>query len=158
MLKLLDFAALEKSFHLAIISDSNQVYIESVLNHFNVRHLFTHIITNPAHFDEGGCLRVRRMIPANATQHNCPNGCSLNICKGNEIDKLIPHYDRILYVGDGRNDFCPSTKLRPVADAAFIRKDFGCDKYMIKNNICLKNKLVKWSSYEELFELIKGET
>lgn len=68
--------------------------------------------------------------------HGCPNACAVNICKG-AVDyrnlsvkstglahvliagkELLDHvakfgeYERLIYAGDGRNDYCPSTKLR----------------------------------------------
>ncbi len=73
---------------------------------------------------------------ADATQHNCKNPCSLNICKGQELDALLKRYNerglqikKIAYTGDGKNDFCPATRLRNT-DAFFMRKEKGLDVYL----------------------------
>lgn len=105
---------------------------------YNVGDCVTEIITNPSYIDEQGRIRVERHILANATQHNCANPCSLNICKGQELDALIKRYNeqghqlnKIAYTGDGKNDFCPATRLRNT-DAFFMRKEKGLDSYLNK--------------------------
>ncbi|CAG8749644.1 5842_t:CDS:2, partial [Acaulospora colombiana] len=98
---------------IVIISDANVVYIEEVLKAYGVRDLITHVITNPASWDENGRLRIRRLVPKD-NPHGCKNNCSENICKGKELLGHIssgPRYDRIIYVGDSMNDFCPATKM-----------------------------------------------
>ncbi len=44
------------------------------------------------------------------------------VVKGEEVQLLLKHchYDRVIYVGDGTNDFCPVTKLRST-DWVFAR-------------------------------------
>jgi hypothetical protein len=44
--------------------------------------LYTEIVTNPAEWDQSGLLKVGRHIDPSGPQHNCPNGCNPNICKG----------------------------------------------------------------------------
>lgn len=97
--------------------------------------LFDEIITNPAEWDPSGLLKVRRRVDPAGPQHACRVGCSPNMCKGElagkrclrsqqsdridageELDAFInkhqPAFDRIIYVGDGSNDFCPILRLR----------------------------------------------
>jgi hypothetical protein len=97
--------------------------------------LFTEIVTNPAEWDPSGLLKVRRHVDPDGPQHNCPRGCNENICKGDfqatylstciQCPAAVPagqelkaflkrqgDYDRIIYVGDGSNDFCPIVELR----------------------------------------------
>ncbi|KNC96844.1 2,3-diketo-5-methylthio-1-phosphopentane phosphatase [Spizellomyces punctatus DAOM BR117] len=98
---------------LIILSDSNTVAIKEILETHALTPHFDTIITNPAHFDSTGCLLVHRLIPP-TTPHSCPNGCAVNICKGQALMEYIhTHgpFDHIIYVGDGRNDLCPATKL-----------------------------------------------
>lgn len=51
------------------------------------------------------------------------------MCKGDELDAYLEanggkdSYDRIAYVGDGGNDFCPLLRMRK-GDVAFVRKGF----------------------------------
>lgn len=53
-----------------------------VVQEHGVRDLVSDIITNPAYIDDQGRLRIKRRILATDPQHNCPNPCGVNICKG----------------------------------------------------------------------------
>lgn len=61
----------------------------------------------------------------------------MNICKGQELDAVITRYQqqgvcalgKIAYTGDGKNDFCPATRLRNT-DTFFMRKEKGLDRYL----------------------------
>lgn len=46
--------------------------------------------------------------------HGCHLPCEPNICKGQELQKLIDsqRWDQVIYMGDSTNDFCPSTRLQ----------------------------------------------
>ncbi|KAI0256282.1 putative phosphatase-domain-containing protein [Lactifluus subvellereus] len=121
------------------LSSANSVYISTILESKGLQDLFTEIVANPAEWDPSGLLKVRPHVGPNGPQHNCPVGCDPNICKGdfagfadrstrhvwhsragisagNEFDAFVKHhganYDRIIYVGDGSNDFCPILRLR----------------------------------------------
>lgn len=95
--------------------------------------LFEEIITNPAEWDPSGLLKLRRRIDPDGPQHQCKVGCSPNMCKGtvcfvfctefqsdiypgDELEAFLerhkPAFDRVIYVGDGSNDFCPVLRLR----------------------------------------------
>lgn len=80
--------------------------------------IFEEIITNPAEFKESGLLEIKRRILASASQqHSCKVGCSANMCKGEELEAFLERkggrstFDKIIYVGDGSNDFCPLLRL-----------------------------------------------
>lgn len=100
----------------AIVSDANTVYIESMLEHYGLSSLVTEVVTNPAVFEQDhqrSSLRVRpyhdeTVKPA----HGCPL-CPSNMCKGIILDRLRRKHSasRVLYVGDGTGDFCPATRM-----------------------------------------------
>ena len=96
-----------------ILSDANEVYIETVLRSRELTSDFPVVVTNPAKFDEAGRLHIQPHQPLDQP-HRCPN-CPSNLCKGavlqRWLDELSPA--RCVYVGDGGGDFCPATKLRP---------------------------------------------
>lgn len=79
---------------------------------------FEEIITNPAEFQSSGLLELKRRVDPNGPQHGCKIGCSANMCKGDELDAFMQRnggwdsVDRVVYVGDGGNDFCPLLRLR----------------------------------------------
>ncbi|ORX92911.1 hypothetical protein K493DRAFT_316292 [Basidiobolus meristosporus CBS 931.73] len=127
MIKALHVAK-EANADIMIISDANTVAISKVLHHYQVSQLFANIITNPAQWREGK-LVIDRLVPKE-TPHGCCTSaegfghtCSVNMCKGREITRVMLEggYDRVIYVGDGANDFCPITKLR-ANDIALVRR------------------------------------
>lgn len=113
-----------------LLSNSNTFYIDTILRHHKLDTLFDEIVTNPAAFNEHGALILQRRILATDTQHTCNVGCSANMCKGAELDAFLHRnggrtaFDRIIYVGDGGNDYCPVLRLG-ANDVAFVRKFRG---------------------------------
>jgi hypothetical protein len=73
----LQFLQLRECF-VAIVSDSNTVYIDAVLRASKAQHLINQIITNPAEFAPTGRLSL---YPYQAEEHDCPL-CPDNLCKG----------------------------------------------------------------------------
>jgi pyridoxal phosphate phosphatase PHOSPHO2 len=67
-----------------ILSDSNQVYIESALKHHELDHFVSEIITNPSFFSEDGVLKVDRLQPRD-DPHGCLETCTVNICKSMDL-------------------------------------------------------------------------
>jgi len=98
------------------LSNANSVFINTILESKGLQNLFEEIVTNPAEFEPSGLLKLRRRVDPNGPQHSCTVGCSPNMCKGEELAAFLerhkPGYDRIVYVGDGSNDFCPILRLR----------------------------------------------
>lgn len=104
-----------------------------------MENFFEEIITNPAEFLDSGLLQLKRRVDPSGEQHGCKVGCSANMCKGElfcigifskimlissasrtgeELDAFMARnggwesWDRVVYVGDGGNDFCPLLRLR----------------------------------------------
>ncbi|BGP16753.1 hypothetical protein JCM10213_002144 [Rhodosporidiobolus nylandii] len=102
-----------------ILSNANSVYIDTILKHNGVDKDVDEVVTNPAHFEENGLLVVKRRVDPAGPQHACKVGCSANMCKGDEIEKIIAarggwdSFDKVIYLGDGGNDLCPVLHLRP---------------------------------------------
>ncbi|KAF9351681.1 hypothetical protein BGX26_010360 [Mortierella sp. AD094] len=142
----------ENGWTLAIVSDANTVYIDGILEHYKIRHLFSAIITNPAFWDADDRLHIQRLIPVDAPPHGCPTRmCGLNICKGQEVDKLLENFGRrgslqtgdgdviearttakMIYVGDGQNDYCPALRMKRQQDIFFVRRGRSLEKYLTK--------------------------
>lgn len=88
--------------------------------HHDLTTLFSEIITNPAQFDSAqpDLLHVGRRLPASAPPHGCKVGCLVNMCKGAELDAFVAArggweaHKRVVYIGDGGNDFCPLLRMR----------------------------------------------
>lgn len=147
---------------LAIISDSNTKYIDTLLTHHKVRQLFgDNIITNRGEILETDQIVVhKRHDPETKGHHGCPNGCAINLCKGHEILEFIKEngpFDYVVYSGDGKNDWCPSTKLSST-DYVCPRVGYRLEK--IINNDKTEGKLLKaqvlpWTTESDLFANFK---
>ncbi|KAH8547672.1 phosphatase phospho-type [Umbelopsis sp. PMI_123] len=142
-----------------IISDANTVFIESILKANGVRQYVHKIITNPAKFDNEGRLIINRLISKNSKPHGCSNGCALNICKGLELTKYLEEhgpFQKIMYVGDGANDYCPSTQLHG-GDKVFVRKGKALEA-LLKNQPdrvqSIKCDVQYWNGPQEILDSV----
>lgn len=141
---------------LMVLSDANTFFIECILEANNIKHLFKSIIANPGQI-EAGRLRIQRYYP-NTFKHDCINPCTVNLCKGMELTKILQdrqHYEQVVYIGDGANDFCPITKLTS-ADFALPRKNFALENVIAQRHpttINLQAALMPWSTGDDLFRI-----
>jgi len=85
------------------------------------------------------------------------------MCKGEELDAFVhrhgPSYDRVIYVGDGHNDFCPILRLRE-QDMVLCRNDRGLSKRIAKEGTTagLKCQVKYWGGaweVEEIFDKLE---
>ncbi|KAI8350054.1 phosphatase phospho-type [Mortierella sp. GBAus27b] len=152
----------DSGWKLIIVSDANAVYIEGILEHYKIRHLFSTIITNPAYWDEQDRLHIQRLVPADAP-HGCPNGiCSLNICKGQEVDKLIEHLGertgtRMMYVGDGTNDYCPALRMESSEDTLFVRKGRSLEGFLARSESAIRGRISYWALAGDILRALQSE-
>ncbi|KAI8075053.1 phosphatase phospho-type [Gongronella butleri] len=149
--------------HVVILSDANSFFIETILEAYGVRDLVHHIITNPAHLDDHtGRLRIERRRPQSAPPHQCPHPCTPNICKGQELDAYLAlhgPYQKIMYVGDGTNDYCPATRLRE-GDRYFVRNGKGLKAYLEEHPDDLagiKATITYWDTSITVHEAVEQE-
>ncbi|NXO81617.1 PHOP1 phosphatase, partial [Sitta europaea] len=108
-------------FELVLISDANTFGIEAKLRAAGVRSLFRKVFSNPASFDRRGFLTL-------GPYHS--HKCLDNMCKRKILSEYLAEraredveFQRVFYVGDGANDFCPAGTLT-AADVAFPRKGY----------------------------------
>jgi pyridoxal phosphate phosphatase PHOSPHO2 len=140
---------------LVIVSDANDVYIKEILEEHNIYNLFDIIITNGSEFRDG----ILKIIPYTTPEiHGCSQ-CPDNICKRKVLADLfgqnkINSNNKIIYVGDGRNDFCPS---------AFLLENFANDGYICaRTGFTLANMLrpsanphvCEWKNGKDLYECV----
>jgi pyridoxal phosphate phosphatase PHOSPHO2 len=111
-----------------IISDANSVFIKDWLSYSSLTHIVKRVFTNHAGYDEDGCLKIAMYH----TNDSCQL-CTKNMCKGYVLDSFLEEraslgekYLHIMYIGDGRNDLCPSLRLSE-KDVVFPRKGFQLD-------------------------------
>ncbi|XP_060194460.1 inorganic pyrophosphatase 2-like [Lycium barbarum] len=146
---------------LRIVSDANVFFIETILKHLGIRDCFSEINTNPCYVDEED-NRVR-IFPYDDF-HGCNNPCPPNMCKGLILERIMQaegNNKRMIYIGDGSGDFCPSLKLRE-GDFVMPRKDFPAWNLIKENTTLVKAPVHEWTDGEELerilLQLINGIT
>ena len=153
-------------FEVIVISDSNSTFIKYSVDKHNLGNTVNvnAIYTNPATYDETGCLKI--------DWFHRQDWCDLsteNLCKGHILDSHIAKrkeenivYDYIVYVGDGTNDLCPALRLRE-RDYICPRKDFRLWKKLKKLGLLngetcdleLKATILEWETAAPVLELIK---
>ncbi|GMF50040.1 unnamed protein product [Phytophthora fragariaefolia] len=99
-----------------VISDGNTSYIESMLEHREMKQHVKQVFANPVEYEAMDDGRTRLRIRPYHADHLEPHGCSWcpsNMCKGRILDSIrrSKSYSRIVYVGDGTGDFCPASRL-----------------------------------------------
>ncbi|KAL1778861.1 phosphoethanolamine/phosphocholine phosphatase isoform X1 [Sigmodon hispidus] len=122
---LLQFVAKQGScFEVILISDANTFGVESALRAAGHHSLFRRIFSNPSGPDARGLLTLRPFHT-----HSCSR-CPANMCKHKVLSEYLRerardgvHFERLFYVGDGANDFCPMGLLAG-GDVAFPRRGY----------------------------------
>lgn len=140
-----------------IISDANQFFIDTILNHHGLLGCFTKIVTNPSLIDHEGRLRILPYHNSSSSPHGC-NICPSNLCKGMVIEEIQVSMskngeEKMIYVGDGNGDYCPSLKLGE-KDHVMPRTDFPLWKKINKNHKTVKAKIRDWGNGEELERIL----
>ncbi|EFN80840.1 pyridoxal phosphate phosphatase PHOSPHO2 [Harpegnathos saltator] len=141
-----------------IISDSNSLFINWWLQSKKLEHTVSRVFTNPAQFDEDGRLKVDMYH----MQRSCDLS-SMNLCKGKILMDFISekhaqdvYYDRIVYIGDGKNDLCPILRLSE-ADLACPRKDYMLIKCLAKlpHNMHPVATIMAWKDGTDLLQSLE---
>lgn len=165
----------------AIVSDANNIFIDTILRNNNVlnddssnRSIFTtkHIYTNKATWQETataddnskryglGCVDVQRFHSPTLTPHHCSNKCPPNLCKGSVLQQLKQNLNissdaatatcthRLIYLGDGGNDFCPSTLLA-ADDWLLVKRNFTLDTLVTQHADRIKAQVHRWDTQAE---------
>ncbi|KAK9706524.1 hypothetical protein RND81_07G132800 [Saponaria officinalis] len=141
---------------LKVVSDANTFFIEIVLTHLGLRDCFSEINTNPSYVDDEGRLRIfphhRDFVNLS---HGCCNPCPSNMCKGDVIKRILRDESnkKIIYLGDGSGDYCPSIKLRP-GDHVMPRKNFPVWDLISKNPSLIQAKIHEWSNGDDLEQVL----
>jgi pyridoxal phosphate phosphatase PHOSPHO2 len=160
--KMLDAARLAAStphVELRILSDANTEFIRTILEAHSLQHAFKVVATNPAEWDDEGCLRVRRFHDPSRVPHGCTL-CPKNLCKGEVLRAWLataPHAPRVFYIGDGRGDLCPALALRD-HDIVFARRE--CDLLRLattEHASAMRAEVVPWASGDDVLARMRVE-
>ncbi|OVA11338.1 Phosphatase PHOSPHO-type [Macleaya cordata] len=136
---------------LRIVSDANVFFIETILKHYGLLEYFSEINTNPSFIDEQGRLRI---LPFTSFPHGCTVSCPTNMCKGKIIERIRASSfgegkKQLVYIGDGKGDFCPSLKLRE-GDYVMPRKNYPVWELICSNSLLIKAEIHEWRDGDEL--------
>ncbi|XP_033639473.1 pyridoxal phosphate phosphatase PHOSPHO2-like [Asterias rubens] len=167
MLEFLKYQEKAPSVDTIIASDANSFFISCIMEGVGLANAYKEIFTNPAEFDDEGCLKIQHHH-----QHDCPR-CAVNMCKGTILKDYIARmrqsngieYDRVLFVGDGGNDFCPCLALGE-RDFVFPRKGYKLIQKIEKYNKespsdsephqKLRATVVPWDNAREILNCLQG--
>ncbi|KAK1274320.1 Inorganic pyrophosphatase 2 [Acorus gramineus] len=143
---------------LRVVSDANHFFIETILRHHGLFEYFSEINTNQSFIDEDGKLRIQPYHDFNSASHGCSNPCPPNMCKGLIIKRiqdsmLSSGEKRIIYLGDGKGDYCPSLRLAE-GDFMMPRKNYPVWELITSNPLLLKAEIHKWSDAEEFEKVL----
>ncbi|KAJ6713981.1 INORGANIC PYROPHOSPHATASE [Salix viminalis] len=97
--------------------------------------------------DEEGRLRISPHHDFTQSSHGCTL-CPPNMCKGLIIERIQASISKegskkIIYLGDGAGDYCPSLKLTE-ADYVMPRKNFPAWALISKNPLLVKAEIHEW--------------
>ncbi|XP_041833572.1 pyridoxal phosphate phosphatase PHOSPHO2 [Melanotaenia boesemani] len=144
-----------------VISDSNTMFIEWILKASGLQTAVDQVFTNPAKFNESGYMEVQCYH-----SHDCQK-CPINLCKRRVLELYLSkqadegvEYERIFYVGDGGNDFCPTACLRE-HDAVMPRKGYTLEKLLARleaqeGSTSPLAKVIVWSSGADILQELKA--
>lgn len=138
-----------------VISDSNMEFIRCWCDANGITKLVSRVYSNPANFDENDLLTIHPFHKQTTCQMS-----QMNLCKGQVLQEHIARhttaggsYDKVFYIGDGSNDYCPITKLRA--------EDFGCARVgfklekMLEESSIVKAETLLWENGIDLLDKIK---
>ncbi|KAJ4831191.1 hypothetical protein Tsubulata_039517 [Turnera subulata] len=143
---------------LRIVSDANLFFIETILKHLGLRDYFSEINTNPGYVDEEGRLRISPYHDFTKSPHGCGGLCPPNMCKGLVIERIQASLSKegnkkIIYLGDGVGDYCPSLKLTE-ADYVMPRKNFPVWDLISRNPMVIKAEIHEWTDGADLEKVL----
>lgn len=150
---------------LRVLSDANAFFIDTVLAHHGLRPLFTEVNTNPSHVDAStGRLRIAPChafdAASGAAAHGCCVGtCPPNMCKGAVLDRVLREAraarKRVVYLGDGRGDYCPALRLRR-EDFVMPRRGFPVWDLICEDPAKVQAEVHPWADGADMEDTLLG--
>ncbi|XP_059207599.1 pyridoxal phosphate phosphatase PHOSPHO2 [Centropristis striata] len=162
MTDLLTFISEHKSsIDCIIISDSNTMFIDWILQASGFQAAVDQVFTNPAKFNELGYMEVQCYH-----SHDCRQ-CPVNLCKRKVLELYLSEqsgrgvqYEQVFYAGDGGNDLCPTSCLRG-HDVVMPREGYTLEKLLAKmegeeDDCSLRARVIAWSSGTDILKELKA--
>ncbi|XP_078177043.1 inorganic pyrophosphatase 1-like [Carex rostrata] len=140
---------------LRIVSDANIFFIETILKHHGLMNYFSEINTNSSYVDNEGRLRISPYHDFTISSHGCSLGtCPPNMCKGLIIERIKKSMykegkQRLIYLGDGKGDYCPLLKLSE-RDQMMPRRNYPVWDLICSKQNDINAQMYDWADAEEL--------
>jgi pyridoxal phosphate phosphatase PHOSPHO2 len=147
------------NFEVIIISATVSLFIEWILDKNQLSSVFSQIFCQNSQLDEDCLISIRQFH-----NHDC-RLCNSSQCKGTILREYLENrknqIDKVVYVGDGENDYCPALSLND-NDVLFPREKWGLHKKLEDGSKeDLRCRTILWSSGEvikqELCKIIGGK-
>jgi 2,3-diketo-5-methylthio-1-phosphopentane phosphatase len=156
-IELFDFIKNNKdNFETVIISGTNSLFLKWALEKKGITDLFPVCFTNWSEIDEEYVIKIKQHH-----HHSCKD-CDESLCKKTVLNEFIinhkevNNFSKIIYVGDGENDYCPATFLKE-GDLLFSRLDFPLELKLFKNGFIqnIRSEVHVWKDGYEILQEIK---
>ncbi|XP_007899691.1 phosphoethanolamine/phosphocholine phosphatase [Callorhinchus milii] len=148
-------------FECIIVSDANIYFISTILEANGLSAVFQKVYTNPSYFDNRGSLVISPFH-----SHKCQQ-CPVNMCKRQILHEHLMQrlkevqIEKVLYAGDGANDFCPSSVLT-ATDVVFPRKNYPLDRMISEvkgvKPLVFKAQVVPWENGGDILAFLQEMT
>jgi pyridoxal phosphate phosphatase PHOSPHO2 len=138
-------------FDVRIVSDANDVFIDSCLKGKEIDIDSKHIVTNAGWWNEKDQLQIRMFHEHRyGSTHECDR-CPPQMCKSFILRELLQAstYARRIYFGDGGGDACPVINVLREGDVVFARRDFAMHRRSAGKT---KAKVLAWSDGVEMLK------
>ena len=153
--ELFDYLRKNKPKYKIIICSSGIDYsIKYILKYYGFLDLIDDFICTKGYIgDEKSDTLI--YVPLNQFPNSCEL-CTASQCKSNELQKYLKKnkFDKILYICDGSNDFCPSKKILKKDDIVFTRINNSLYKKLFeenyKNELCCE--IFPWKNGDEIVQ------
>jgi 2,3-diketo-5-methylthio-1-phosphopentane phosphatase len=150
----------KNKFETLIVSGANTLYIQWIIDCHKLHNIIDGFYSNFAEPHDDLLIKI---VPNHShdckicevDQAQCKKKVLNEYFKNKNIDYL-KEYSNILYVGDGENDYCPSTLLEP-DNYLFPRQDYALHNMLVEENIerKLKCNIHPWINGLSVLEVIK---
>uniref|UniRef100_W8BU54 Pyridoxal phosphate phosphatase PHOSPHO2 n=1 Tax=Ceratitis capitata TaxID=7213 RepID=W8BU54_CERCA len=137
----------EPTYDMICISDCYRLLVNDWLESHALSECFTGVYCNPTEINENG-----ELIASSYHCVECPYSPP-NLCKRHVMDAFIAmqkqlhiKYDRVVYIGNGKGDFCPVLSLRSCDLMCARQDDVLAEKIKSSKKFKLKPKIYLWNN------------
>jgi pyridoxal phosphate phosphatase PHOSPHO2 len=153
----------ENKLEQIIVSDSNYYNISTILKHHNLIDQFKHIVTNPIVINDSSTFTIYPLHDE-SNPHNCKictdnhkTSNKTSLCKTKALEDLYKNKPskKIIYIGDGTNDFCPIINYLTEDDICLCRNNYSLHRNINEYSDKIKPKILIWNNSDDIFNILQ---